>query len=115
MLKGKQRKCLELMIITDMTQKEIANELKISEQTICNWKKDKEFKYEFNEAMKEAINYSAKNAYNEMLNLLKAKSELVRFQAAKDLLDRSGYNPTEKLEVNGDMGVKIVDDIPDKE
>ncbi|CVI73277.1 Bacterial regulatory proteins, luxR family [Clostridiales bacterium CHKCI001] len=38
MLTPKQRKCLELMVSGDLKQKEIAAQIKVSEQTICAWK-----------------------------------------------------------------------------
>ena len=46
MLTSKQRKCLELMVSGEFTQKEIAERVKVSEQTICNWKKDTVFMQE---------------------------------------------------------------------
>ena len=45
-LSEKQIQCINLMAIENKTQKQIAKELKVTEQTICNWKKDKEFKNE---------------------------------------------------------------------
>lgn len=40
----KQKKCVELMVSTNKTQKQIAKEIEVSEKTICEWKKQKEFK-----------------------------------------------------------------------
>ena len=40
MLTLKQRKCLELMVSGDLKQKEIAAQIKVSEQTICMWNND---------------------------------------------------------------------------
>ena len=42
----KQEKCIKLMITTNKTQKQIAKEIEVSEKTICEWKKQKEFKDE---------------------------------------------------------------------
>ncbi|CVI65681.1 Sigma-70, region 4 [Clostridiales bacterium CHKCI001] len=35
MLSSKQKTCVELMILGDVTQKEIAKQINISEKTIC--------------------------------------------------------------------------------
>lgn len=40
MLSSKQKKCVELMVLGDVTQKEIAKQLKITEAIICMWKND---------------------------------------------------------------------------
>ena len=43
------------MAIENKTQKQIAKELKVTEQTICNWKKDKEFKNEIEKNIKKTF------------------------------------------------------------
>lgn len=101
MLSKKQLKCIKLMVDTDMQQKEIAEAIKVSEQTICTWKQNDDFKYEYEKYVKDSIDYSSKNAFRTILKLLKAKSEMVRLQAAKDILDRAGYKAKEKVEITG--------------
>lgn len=50
-----------------------------------------------------------------MLHLLNARSELVRFNAAKDLLNRAWLIPTQKNDIKSDITVlQILDDIPNK-
>ena len=49
MLNPKQVKCLELMIKGDMTDKDIAAAINITQKTICEWKKNhKEFQDAYN-------------------------------------------------------------------
>ncbi|WP_211089723.1 hypothetical protein [Levilactobacillus tujiorum] len=56
---------------------------------------------------------STPNVMSTMVHLLSAKSELVRYNAAKDLLDRAGFMPTIKQDVNANVGpVRITDDVP---
>jgi phage terminase small subunit len=52
---------------------------------------------------------SAPNAANTLTDLLKGKSEYVRLEAAKDLLDRAGLKPVEKHDhrVSGSLSVDI--------
>lgn len=90
-LSKKQLKCIELMVTTDMTQRAISKEIDAREETISRWKKTEEFKNEFNKQMKDSINLSSSIAYQTIMKLMGAKSEMVRFYAAKDILDRAGF------------------------
>lgn len=91
MLSNKQLKCIELMINSKLTQRQIAKEIDTSEETISRWKKKDEFKEEFNKQMRDSINLSSALAYKTIEKLMNAKSEMVRFYAAKDILDRAGF------------------------
>lgn len=103
MLSEKQQKCVILMITTNKTQKQIANEIQISENSICEWKKDQEFKNEIQKQMKENFGSLAVEAQKELKNLLKSKNESVKMQAIKDILDRAGYKPKEDIKVSGEV------------
>jgi len=104
MLTEQQYKCIELMIEGNLTQKEIASELRIAEQTICVWKRIEEFRKEKDRLLKESFSDIAPSCKKELYRLAtKAESEQVRLGALKDILDRAGYKPTDKLDVNGGM------------
>lgn len=79
------------MILGTMTQAQIARELKVTEQTICSWKRDKEFSNELAKANRSAINALVPRAINKTKALLDAESENIQLAAAKDILDRAGY------------------------
>lgn len=111
MLNKKQKKCLELMVCGDFTQKEIASQIKVTEQTICNWKKDKEFMAELDKLIKISIQSLAAKAFKSQASLLDAKSEMVRYMVAKDILDRAGFKATDKLKFEGTIPVVIQDDM----
>lgn len=109
MLTDQQYKCIELLIEGQLTQKEIASTLKITEQTICNWKKVDDFKKEKERLLRESFRDVAPKMKIELVNLaLKARNEQVRLSALKDILDRAGLKPTDKTEL--DIGNK--DDKP---
>ena len=102
------------MAIENKTQKQIAKELKITEQTICNWKKDKEFKNEIENNIKENFGSLALDAQKELKKLLKSNNEYIKMQAVKDILDRAGYKPVEKREIKDDTEkTKKIDAISD--
>lgn len=116
MLKPKQRKCLELMVSGEMTDKKIAEAINVSQKTICEWKKNnKEFQEEYNALMRNALQYAAPKAFNKQLSLLKSKSDMVAHLAAKDIMDRAGFNPTDKIEADVDMELNINIDYGDEE
>ncbi len=103
MLNREQEMCIKLMITENKTQKQIAKELKITEQTICNWKKDKEFKEEIQKQMQENFGILAIEAQQKLKKLLNSKNEYIQIQAIKDILDRAGYKPTDKTEISGSI------------
>lgn len=98
----KQEKCINLMVTTNKTQKQIAKEIEVSEKTICEWKKQKEFKDAIDKNIKENFSSLALDAQKELKKLLKSKNEYIRIQAVKDILDRAGYKPVEKREIKDD-------------
>lgn len=104
---SKMEKCIGMMISGNFTQKEIAKELKITEQTIVNWKKRDDFIDLRDTMQKEYLSALTAPALRTLGNLLNAKSELVRLQASTDILDRTGYKPTDKQEISIDEPIVL--------
>ena len=116
MLNPKQVKCLQLMIKGDMTDKDIAAAINITQKTICEWKKNnKEFQDEYNSLMRSSLQYAAPKAFRKQMALLDSKNDMVAHLAAKDIMDRAGFNPTDKLEMDVDMELNINIDYGDEE
>lgn len=111
-LPQKQQECIRLLVGEGLYKKDIAKKIKVSAQTISTWEKDAKFKSGKAGYNAHYLSESVPEALRTMNNLLRAKSELVRYQAAKDILDRTGYVPVDKKEVELTGGVVIVDDIP---
>ncbi len=107
MLTPKQKKAIKLMVSGELKQKEIAGEIKVSEQSICAWKKDREFMEEYNRLLTIEIQSAAGKAFKKQKELLAAKSEMVQHMAAKDILDRAGYKPKDKMEVSASLETEI--------
>lgn len=95
----KQNKAILLMVEGELTQKQIAKELNVSVQSIITWRKKSEFQEALVIAEREKLKGLSIKAIKTMENLLNAKSELVRYNAASDILDRTGHKPIEKQEV----------------
>ena len=103
MLNAKQRKCIDLLVTGRYTQVQIAMELKITPQTICNWKKDPEFSQELQACLKSCIQTLAPKAVKTLESLLNSESDNVRFSAARDILDRTGFKPGENISVTSNL------------
>ena len=100
MLKPKQKKCIELLVEGRLKQREIAEAINVSEKTISLWKKDTEFTESLNLALNLSVRSLAPRAIKTMNELLDSNSENVRFMAAKDILDRTGFKPQDRIEIS---------------
>lgn len=105
------KKVAKLMVTTSLSQREIAEELDINECTISRYKNTDEFKKIIKEVEQEFLNSLSAKALRTMDNLLNARSEFVKFSASKDILDRTGYKPTDKLDVQAEIQTMVVDNV----
>ena len=91
-----------MLVCGSYKQAQIARELKISEQTICNWKnKDEEFAAELSKHLRISLKTLVPKAVKTIEDLLESESDNVRLSAAKDILDRTGFKPSDNINVNG--------------
>lgn len=109
MLKPKQVECLKLMMQDPKIKgKDLAVALNVSEKTISQWKnKNTEFQDEYKSLVRSKIQYAATEALETQIKLLQSKNDMVAHLAAKDLMDRAGFNPVEKIEQEVDMDLNI--------
>lgn len=100
------------MVRTNMSQKEIAKEIGITEATISKWKHREDFDEVRLKEERLYLGDLAAPALRTMKELLNAKSELVRFNAAHDILDRTGFKPIDRqqLEITTPQ---FIEDVPD--
>lgn len=110
-LTKKQQDYIRLKNETNLTEGEIASEIDVNRSTISRWKNNDKFREGFRGYQVEHLSNQVPKALQTMINLLDAKSELVRFQASKDILDRTGYNPVETQEIETNATVQFNDDI----
>lgn len=111
MLTSKQNKAIALMVEKNLNQNEIAKELNVARQTISNWKRNTEFQEELLNAERNLLKGLTGKAIKTMEKLLTAKSELVRYNAASDILDRTGHKPTDKVEAEV-ITPTFINDVP---
>lgn len=116
MLKPKQVRCLELMIDNPkMKMKDIAEELKVTPKTISSWKKEQEFRDEYDSNFRLRLQYASARAFRKQVDLLDSPNEMVAYLASKDIMDRAGFNPVEKVQQEVDMDLNITVEYGDDE
>lgn len=95
-----------LLFEGNLTKCKIAEELKITEQTLYNWQKDTDFIKAQKEYSDRQLNKYAPKAIRTLHRLLDAESENVQLGAAKDILDRTGFKTKDELELSGGLDIK---------
>lgn len=101
-LSKRQLKAIELLFEGRFKDYQIAEEVKVTPQTLVNWKKDPEFV----EALRQkGMNYMhttmiAPLIKNQFKLAMTAKSEQVRQSATKDLLDRLGVGDEQHVKID---------------
>lgn len=81
------------------TQKEIAEEIKVSEQSICAWKKNEEFQRTLKEYFDEQWKDLAKDAQKRIGQLLYSTNDSVALGASKYVLDSYGRGATQQIDI----------------
>lgn len=115
-LTKKQLEAAKLIAEGYLTQREIAERLDVREETISRWKRQEEFQKaiedftaEMMKDLERKLMSMAPEALRQLQKLLNAKSELVRLQAIKDVLDRLDIKPADKqdIDLKTDMGIVV--------
>lgn len=67
--------------------------------------------------LQEEFMFDALEARKVMYEIMKnpMANDRDRLNAAKDFLDRAGFKPTDKINIEGNLGVTIIDDISSDE
>lgn len=112
MLSAKQVQCLKLMIENPkISGKKLAQTLNVTQKTISLWKnQNAEFQKEYNNLVRKTLQYSAAKALQKEISLTASKNEMVAYLASKDLLDRAGFNPVDKIEQEIDTQISVTVD-----
>ena len=95
------------MLEGELNQKQIASELKVTQQTVTTWKKDERFQELKFQMEKEVLKNLTGKALKTLKELLNAESETVKYYASRDILDRAGHKQTDKLEVKSESNVVV--------
>ena len=97
-LNSKQLKAVQLLVYTDKTQGDIAAEIGVKPPTISLWWREDEFIAAVQEEMRRSFSHLATKAVKKMERLLDSNQDSVAFAAAKELLNKAGYQEPQKIE-----------------
>lgn len=109
-MSSKRKKAVNMLVRTILTQREIANKLDMREETLSRWKNEETFQEMLKKEESSFLRELTAPALRTIKSLLNANSEYVQLQAAQDILDRTGYKPSDKLDITSE-NVVIIDDI----
>lgn len=86
----------------------ILHELGISEATLYRWRRNPKFQAAVSERVQAYIRAAAGQAYKNIVELSQsAKSENVRLNASKDLLERGGHISKQVIDLNTQADIVI--------
>ena len=103
-----QMNCIELKLTTNLTQRQIADKLGINDETVSAYNRDPEYREEIAKRVTEKFSDLSTRAQQRLSSLLDSDSDKVALQAAKLLLDYSGFSPVQKQEITShDIVIEI--------
>lgn len=97
---ARQLLAIKLLVETSLKDYEVAEQVGVSKTTLVNWKKLEYFKQELRKTINNNLEYEAADCFRNILSLCKnATSEAVKLNANIDILNRAGYKPTDKQQL----------------
>ena len=88
-LPDKKRQAIILLFSGKMTQAKIADEVHVSPTTLSTWKTHEDFRLGQDEYTRFMLHDLSSDAVVTMKELLKAKSEMVRYNAASYIIEKA--------------------------
>ena len=88
-LSEKQKKAVMLLFSGEMTQAKIAEEVNVSATTLSTWKTHEDFRRGQDEYTRFMLHDLSSSAVLTMKELLNAKSEMVRYNAASYIIEKA--------------------------
>ena len=109
-LTPKSRACLELELENpNWSYQQLADAIGASKTIVWNWHQSPVYTDELSKRLKEDWKLAAKKAQAKMLELIESSKPEVALNAAKYVLDSTGYKPDENINVSGTSYVYEID------
>lgn len=108
-LKPKQISAIELLISSEMSQKDVATEINVTERTLYNWlHHDEEFRNAMEWYRKEVYKNLAPTAVRTIAEIMiKGASDKVRLAAAQDILSRAGDDASSVVDLKNENELNV--------
>ena len=108
-LTPKSRACLELELENpNWSYQQLAEAVGASKTIVWNWHQSPVYTDELSKRLKEDWKLAAKKAQAKMIELMASEKQEVALNAAKYVLDSTGYKPTDKIDLDTTASIKIV-------
>lgn len=105
-------KCIEMLVYTDMRKQDIVKEIGVAPNAISRWMKKDEFQQALQEEMHRGFSSLAIEARKKLGTLINSNNDLVALGACKEVLNKAGYQETQKIEqkIDTDIVIEITSD-----
>lgn len=97
-LNQRQLKAVELLVYTNKYKQDIAKEIGVTNATLSTWLNKEEFQEAIHKETLKSFSYLATKAKRKLEELLDSNQDSVAFAAAKEILNKAGYQETQKIE-----------------
>ena len=116
-LQPRHYKIIELLIYRGLSQKEAAEQVGVTEWTVSEWiNHNKIFQKHYDDELKKAESSRqriyktvARRAVQKLIELMDCGTSHIELNAAKEILDRAGDKPSEKIEFSKNTGEIIAE------
>lgn len=101
MASEKMKNAIKAMVTEGLSQKEAAIKVGLNPTSLSRFKKQhrQEYKELYDAENWDMLGSAAPKAIRKMIDLMDAKSEFVRFNAAKEIMDRTGFKTSDKVDL----------------
>ena len=91
-------KCINLLVYTNKQKGEIAEEIGVRRETITAWLKRDDFQKGLEDEIHRKFKSMAAKAAKKLDGLLESDNERIVLDASKEILNKAGYQETQRIE-----------------
>lgn len=110
-LNSKQQKAIEMQVYQGFSQREVAQGLNLTEKTVSFWVNHNELFMKIRDEEEEKAERerhrryksAAQVASDKLISLIDSVDDKVSLAACKDILDRAGDKPSDKVDLSGSI------------
>lgn len=110
-LNAKQRKAIELLVYQGFSQTDVATAVRVTPSTLSLWINHNELfirtleekTAQVERERRRRYKGAAQRAVNKLVGLLESDNDKIALAACKDILDRAGDKPSDKVDLSGTL------------
>lgn len=99
-----------MLVNTDISNKQLSEKIGVSLNTVYNWLHNDDFLLELEKEQRRVFGTMTAKAQRKLYELLDSPNPSVALGACRDVLDRGGFKPVEKIEQTTTTIIVDVDD-----